>query len=95
MRKLLIYDRVPVQRVDCENLFRVYFLSQKSEKALCITYVQISAIVWATRCTPSQDDTDLHCGDADNMTCNDVHYVPYCHPLRNTNEGVCTCEKGT
>ena len=56
--------------------------------------LKISAIVWTTRCTPSKNDGDLHCGDYDNMTCNDVHYVPYCHPLRNTNEGICTCEKG-
>ena len=28
------------------------------------------------------------------MNCSNYNYIPYCHPLRHSNEGVCTCEHG-
>ena len=52
-----------------------------------------SVVVWSTRCQVSSTDKDLHCDVYTNMTCNDVHYTPYCHKLKGQREGVCTCEK--
>ncbi|XP_053381736.1 uncharacterized protein LOC123541137 [Mercenaria mercenaria] len=65
-------------------------------KLLAFVFLGTIAIVLSNRCHVTNDENEILCGNANNMTCNDVAYIPYCHQTSTDPKvqlnGVCSCE---